>query len=75
MKGNRGTNRKLHWIEMFTGLVTSLQRQHRPLETSHTTEKLQIHFLDQESLQKRAVLMAGLFTGAHPSVDSIAMRV
>lgn len=66
MKGNRGTHRKRHWIEVFILLGDLVTLQH--LETPHTAEKLHIHFLD---VHQHVVFMAGLFTG----VDSIAARV
>lgn len=76
MRNDIGLN--LHILHAWSPHVTSFERRRRRLfEKPRMTVKLQIHLYDNGGVckwegNKHGVFITGLFTRAHPIVDSIA---
>lgn len=75
MRNDTGLN--LHILHARSPHVTSFERRCRLFEKPRMTVKLQIHLYDNGGVckwegNKRGVFITGLFTRAHPIVDSIA---
>lgn len=75
MRNDTGLN--LHILHSQSPHVTSCERRRRLFENSRMNVKLQIHLYDNGGVfkwegNKCGVFITGLFTRAHPIVDSIA---
>lgn len=75
MRNDTGLN--LHILLVWSPHVTSFERHRQRFEKPRITVKLQIHLYDNGGVykwesNKCGVFITGLFTRAHPIVDSIA---